>query len=155
MGNNWNIPVIWAPTLRYISAPILVIVFSFSYPDFYQSRMDPLHILGFTISHVALIMVGVGYILPAWFDPIVPEHRKLEGDMPTAPGVNNSVVEAQMDDLVESGMGESEQDSVKGSEVEETKKSGVLGGEGAVLEEPGNGQQTVRSLGGHEEKTVR
>jgi solute carrier family 6 GABA transporter-like protein 1 len=155
MGNNWNIPTIWAPVLRYISAPILAIIFSFSYPDFYQSRMDPLQILGFTISHAALIMVGLGYILPAWFDPIVPGHRRLEGDVPTASGVNNSVVEAQLDDVVETGLAGSEEGSDKGSDVEERKKSGVLDGEGAVLEGQGSGQRMEKPLRGLEEKTVR
>jgi len=32
-GKNWKIPVFWGPLLRYISAPILAIVFSFSYPE--------------------------------------------------------------------------------------------------------------------------
>jgi solute carrier family 6 GABA transporter-like protein 1 len=129
MGNNWNIPVFWAPILRYISAPILAIIFSFSYPDFYASRMDPLHILGFTISHAALIMVGLSYILPRWFDPIVPAQRRAEGDVPTAPGVNNSIVEAQQDHAVEAGVGTGEgDDSEKGSEGEYGKGEGVLEG---------------------------
>jgi solute carrier family 6 GABA transporter-like protein 1 len=156
MGKNWNIPVMWSPLLRYISAPILVIIFSFSYPDFYQSRMDPLHILGFTISHAALIMVGLGYIVPQWFDPIVPQHRRLEGDVPTATGINNSVVEAQQDDVVESGMSRSDGfESDKIREREEGKKSGVLSGDGNEFEGQGSGVPTQASLGGQEEKTMR
>jgi solute carrier family 6 GABA transporter-like protein 1 len=77
-GKNWNIPFFWGPVLRYISAPILAIVASFAYPDFYaRGRMDPIHIAGFTFAHVSLFLAVAGLIVPRAFDVFVmPERRK-------------------------------------------------------------------------------
>lgn len=77
-GKNWNIPFFWGPVLRYISAPILAIVASFSYPDFYaRGRMDPVHIAGFTFAHISLFLAVAGLIVPRAFDVFVkPERRK-------------------------------------------------------------------------------
>ncbi|SPN99737.1 related to sodium- and chloride-dependent GABA transporter 1 [Cephalotrichum gorgonifer] len=86
-GNNWEIPTFWAPLLRYISAPVLAIVFSFSYPAFYRLRYEPLHILGFGIGHIALIIIALGFIVPRWFDVLIPPARRGEGHIPYAPGV--------------------------------------------------------------------
>ncbi|CAI4210783.1 unnamed protein product [Parascedosporium putredinis] len=55
----------YSPLLRYIAGPILAIVFGFSYPAFYKLRYDPLHILGFAVGHIALIIVAFGFIVPA------------------------------------------------------------------------------------------
>ncbi|KAG5917759.1 hypothetical protein E4U61_002430 [Claviceps capensis] len=76
---NWKIPSLWAPILRYVAAPILAIVYSFSYPSFYALREDPLHILGFAIGHIALLLVGSGFIVPRWLDGLIPPERRGEG----------------------------------------------------------------------------
>ncbi|CZT45072.1 related to sodium-and chloride-dependent GABA transporter 1 [Rhynchosporium secalis] len=86
-GNNWEIPMIWAPTLRYIGAPILAIVYSFSYPAFFKVRNDPMHIFGFAVGHIALVIVGMGVMVPRWFDVFVPVERRDEGRIPYAPGL--------------------------------------------------------------------
>jgi len=77
VGKNWSIPLVWGPVLRYISAPILAIIASFSYPDFYaRGRMDPLHIFGFTVAHIGFFLVVVGLVLPRALDIFVrPERR--------------------------------------------------------------------------------
>lgn len=134
-GKNWNIPVFWAPLLRYITAPILTIVLSFAYPDFYQQRYDPLHIIGFTIAHFSLLMVGLGFIAPRWFDVFVPVQRRGEGDIATVPNLESGVVDALRDGEMGSGegyreAGERSRDTVansienddKYSEREEEKK---------------------------------
>ncbi|KAG6031900.1 hypothetical protein E4U19_007817 [Claviceps sp. Clav32 group G5] len=78
---NWKIPPLWAPILRYIAAPILAIVYSFSYPSFYILREDPLHVLGFSIGHIALLLVGSGFIVPRWLDSLIPPERRGEGKL--------------------------------------------------------------------------
>jgi len=76
-GKNWNIPMFWGPVLRYISAPILAIVASFAYPDFYaRGRMDPVHIAGFTFAHVSLFLAVAGLIVPRAFDIFVKPARR-------------------------------------------------------------------------------
>ncbi|KAI9806944.1 MAG: hypothetical protein M1833_002602 [Piccolia ochrophora] len=78
-GKNWNIPSFWAPLLRYISAPVLGIVFSFAYPEFYTLRYDPLMITGFTLSHSCLLLVAVGFVMPRYYEVFIPPHRRHEG----------------------------------------------------------------------------
>ena len=76
-GKNWAIPVIWGPVLRYISAPILAIIVSFSYPDFYaRGRMDPLHIAGFSFAHVSFVLVVVALVFPRSLDVFVKRERR-------------------------------------------------------------------------------
>lgn len=65
--------------MRYVSAPILAIVYSFSYPSFYKLREDPLHILGFAVGHVALLLILSGFIVPRWYDALIPPPRREEG----------------------------------------------------------------------------
>lgn len=78
-GGNWSIPVFWAPTLRYVAAPALAIVYGFSYPNFYQLRNDPLHVLGFGVGHIGVMIVIAGFIVPKWFDVFIPPSRRGEG----------------------------------------------------------------------------
>ncbi|KAG5983064.1 hypothetical protein E4U55_000862 [Claviceps digitariae] len=74
-----KIPSLWSPLIRYIAAPILAIVCSFSYPSFYALRQDPFHILGFAVGHMALLLVASGFILPRWLNALVPPARRGEG----------------------------------------------------------------------------
>lgn len=76
-----KIPFLWSPLIRYIAAPILAIVYSFSYPSFYALRKDPLHILGFVIGHLALLLVGSGFIFPRWLNILIPPPRRGEGKL--------------------------------------------------------------------------
>ncbi|KAG6117468.1 hypothetical protein E4U13_001029 [Claviceps humidiphila] len=78
---NWQIPSLWAPILRYIAAPILAIVYGFSYPSFYALRVDPLHILGFVIGHIALLLIGFGFMVPRWLGGLIPPERRGEGKL--------------------------------------------------------------------------
>ncbi|KAH7407414.1 Sodium:neurotransmitter symporter family protein [Cadophora sp. MPI-SDFR-AT-0126] len=85
-GKNWKIPMLWAPTLRYMGAPILAIVYGFSYASFYAVRNDPMHIIGFAVGHLALVIIVLGLIVPSWFDVFVPVPRREEGKIPYTPG---------------------------------------------------------------------
>lgn len=85
-GNgNWNIPPFWPPLLRYASAPILAIVFSFAYPEFYSLRYDPMMIAGFILAHFCLLLILLGVILPRYYNIFVPRHRRAEGTEETIP----------------------------------------------------------------------
>jgi solute carrier family 6 GABA transporter-like protein 1 len=82
--------------VKYVSGPILAIVYSFSYPNFINSgsplsgRQNPLHIMG-------------------WFDVFIPPNRRNEGHIPYAPMVTQDPDE--MNQGVESGLGETETDA--------------------------------------------
>jgi solute carrier family 6 GABA transporter-like protein 1 len=67
--------------IRYIAAPILAIVYSFSYSGFYEVRNDPLHILGFAVGHIALIIIFAGFMLPRWFNVMIPPERRNDGKL--------------------------------------------------------------------------
>jgi len=97
-GKNWKIPLLWAPTLRYLGAPILAIVYGFSYPGFYAVRNDPMHIFGFAVGHLALVIIALGLIVPSWFDIFVPVPRREEGKIPYAPGVIGGSIDVDSDD---------------------------------------------------------
>lgn len=79
-GNgNWNIPTFWPVLLRYISAPILAIVFSFAYPEFYTLRYDPMMISGFILAHICLLLILLGVVFPRYYDIFIPPNRRAEG----------------------------------------------------------------------------
>jgi solute carrier family 6 GABA transporter-like protein 1 len=106
-GNgNWNIPRFWPILLRYISAPILAIVFSFAYPEFYTLRYDPMMISGFILAHICLLLILLGVVFPRYYNVFIPSHRRCEGTEATTPNKRkelNSVLEAHGID-VESSM---------------------------------------------------
>lgn len=37
--------------------------------------------------HIVLVSSLVGLIMPRWFNVLVPDHKKLEGDYPVMPGI--------------------------------------------------------------------
>ena len=78
-GKNWTIPTFWPFLLRYISAPVLALIYSFSYPAFYQLRNDPMHIAGFTLAHLCLVLVVLGVMIPRYFDVFIPPNRRDDG----------------------------------------------------------------------------
>ena len=78
-GSNWKIPVFWPLLLRYISAPVLAIVFSFAYPEFHTLRYDPLMITGFILAHIGLCVILLGFVMPRYYDVFIPVHRRQEG----------------------------------------------------------------------------
>ncbi|KAI9898706.1 hypothetical protein N3K66_007066 [Trichothecium roseum] len=80
-GKNWKIPSFWAVLLRYIAAPALAIIYSFCYGAFYELRQDPLHVLGFAVGHIALLIIAGGFLLPRWYDVFIPPKRRGEGHM--------------------------------------------------------------------------
>ncbi|KAA8648061.1 hypothetical protein EYZ11_012915 [Aspergillus tanneri] len=84
-GGNWKIPRFWPLLLRYISAPVLAIVFSFAYPEFYGLRYDPMMIAGFILAHLCLLVILLGVVLPRYYNIFIPAHRQEEGTEITIP----------------------------------------------------------------------
>lgn len=56
-GKNWKIPVFWPVLLRYISGPVLAIIFSFTFPEFHLLRYDPMMIASFILSTLGLTAI--------------------------------------------------------------------------------------------------
>lgn len=65
--------------LRYISGPVLAIIFSFAFPEFHKLRYDPMMITGFILSTIGITIMLVGFIMPRYYDIFVPPHRQSEG----------------------------------------------------------------------------
>jgi solute carrier family 6 (neurotransmitter transporter, GABA) member 1 len=65
--------------LRYVSGPVLAIIFSFAYPEFYTLRYDPLMILGFIVAHIGMVIVIGGCVMPRYYSVLIPAHRRAEG----------------------------------------------------------------------------
>ncbi|TWU73358.1 hypothetical protein ED733_000392 [Metarhizium rileyi] len=99
--NNWSIPSFWGPLIRYVSAPILAIVYSFSYPSFYKLREDPLHILGFAVGHIALLIIGSGFVIPRWLNVLVPPTRRGEGKLDIGANVSPKNAQSEETDGIE------------------------------------------------------
>jgi solute carrier family 6 GABA transporter-like protein 1 len=82
-GKNWKIPPFLPFLLRYISGPVLAIIFSFAFPEFHTLRYDPMMITGFILSILTIIVVLVGAVMPRYYDAFIPFERRGEGTEPT------------------------------------------------------------------------
>ena len=83
VGKNWKIPSFLPILLRYISGPVLAIIFSFAYPEFHTLRYDPMMITGFIIAHLTMLAIILGYAIPRYYDALIPMERRGEGTEPT------------------------------------------------------------------------
>ncbi|KAF1968292.1 Sodium:neurotransmitter symporter [Bimuria novae-zelandiae CBS 107.79] len=83
LGKNWKIPSSLPFLLRYISGPVLAIIFSFAYPEFHTLRYDPMMITGFILSHLGMLAIIMGYAIPRYYDALIPVERREEGTEPT------------------------------------------------------------------------
>lgn len=86
-GKNWALPWFWPLCLRYVSGPVLAIVFSFAYPAFRPLRNDPLTVFGFAVAHFAVLTIVSTLIFPRWMAPLIPSERREEGNRSYAPQV--------------------------------------------------------------------
>lgn len=71
---------------------------------------DPLHIFGFCIGHLVVLLVVVGLVLPRWFDVFLPQARVPQGDLAYAPAVLAEQEDAQIDISLEQGAGRSSEE---------------------------------------------
>jgi solute carrier family 6 GABA transporter-like protein 1 len=65
--------------LRYISGPVLAIIYSFAYPEFHTLRYDPMMIAGFILAHITMLVVILGFTIPRYYDAFIPMERRMEG----------------------------------------------------------------------------
>ncbi|KAI6780460.1 uncharacterized protein J7T54_002857 [Emericellopsis cladophorae] len=106
LGKNWTFPSFWAPLLRYVTGPILAIIFSFAYPSFQTVKNDPVYIFGFVAAHFLLVWVLSGVFYPRWLNVFVPVERRDDGVIPYAPNVPRGVIFGEgSDEAVETGSG--------------------------------------------------
>lgn len=82
-GKNWKIPAFLPILLRYVSGPVLVMIFSFGYPEFHTLRYDPMMIAGFILSQLTMAAVIIGFTVPRYYDAFIPYERRGEGTEPT------------------------------------------------------------------------
>ncbi len=93
--------------IRYISSPILFIVYSLAYPEFWTLRNDPMYVFGFILAHFCLIFAVVSLVLPRFYDPFVPPHRLDDGKRVAAPNVTENLLEGEAADAAETGSSDS------------------------------------------------
>lgn len=97
-GKNWKIPSFWPFLIRYISAPTLAIIYSFAYPGFYVLRDDPLHIIGFALAHLSLVLIVLGIMVPKYFDVFIPPHRRDDGKFASVANEPLLAIDASLSD---------------------------------------------------------
>ncbi|KAK5171227.1 uncharacterized protein LTR77_004371 [Saxophila tyrrhenica] len=102
-GKAWSIPPVWGVLLRYVAAPILGIIFSFSYPSFTPDRSGSLEIWGFTVAHLVLLTIIAAFLLPRFLDVLVPVERRAEGDRAYAPQVLLGAEDLRVSNGIETG----------------------------------------------------
>lgn len=112
----------WGPLLRYISSPILCIVASFAYPEFYTLRNNPPYIFGFIVAHFVMLAALLGLVMPRYLDVFVPYERRDDGIKPTMPGVTIGILEAESDRAMETGSNQGSDSDRVGSEKPPTYK---------------------------------
>ena len=75
-GKNWGLPIVWAPLLRWVSAPILTVILSISYEGFYARSKDQLQVFGFFVAHVAVLFITIGFVIPQSMNIFVSSEEK-------------------------------------------------------------------------------
>eukprot|EP00171_Calliarthron_tuberculosum_P018482 IDg18482t1 len=89
-GDNWKLPFFWAPLLRWVSAPVLISILAISYKGWREKDrfLDPLHCFAFTVAHVGIVLVVLGFLWPPSLAFLIP-NRECEADQrqySTSPG---------------------------------------------------------------------
>lgn len=96
--------------MRFISAPILAIVYSFGYPEFNGLRNDPPYIFGFILAHIIILITVSSLVIPRYLDVFIPPDRRLDGAKPIAPNVPENIMDAQIVRETENGSQSESQD---------------------------------------------
>ncbi|CVL06291.1 uncharacterized protein FMAN_03772 [Fusarium mangiferae] len=93
--------------LRYVSGPILAIIFSLAYPSFEEVKNDPLYILGFIVAHLLLVLLVwcmSVFAFPRWFNVFIVPERRDDWKQPYAPNVLRGTTEGEDATKAETGM---------------------------------------------------
>ncbi|KAG9567157.1 SNF-domain-containing protein, partial [Aureobasidium melanogenum] len=126
-GKNWKIPFFLPILLRYVSGPVLAIIFSFAFPEFHTLRYDPMMITGFILSVLGMLAVLLGFVMPRYYDVFVPVERRDEGTKETVLNQPIEKIDAVSVIMSEGDGGESGGMREK-SLVTGTREQGVLHG---------------------------
>lgn len=68
------------------------------------------------MGHIALILIAFGFIVPRWYDVLIPPRRRGEGKIPYSPGIPAETIGSSGNseaDALESGEGEVEPEVVE------------------------------------------
>lgn len=106
-GKNWKIPSFMPVLLRYVSGPVLAIIFSFAFPEFHTLRYDPMMITGFVLSILGMVAVLLGFVMPRYYDAFIPIDRRDEGTKETVLDKPMEKIDAVSVDTTEGDGGES------------------------------------------------
>lgn len=82
-GRNWKIPFFLPFLWRYVSGPVLAIIFSFAFPEFHTLRYDPMMVAGFILSILTLVAMIIGFVIPRYYAVFISPERRNEGTEPT------------------------------------------------------------------------
>jgi solute carrier family 6 GABA transporter-like protein 1 len=116
-GANWKIPPFMPFLLRYISGPVLAIIFSFAFPEFHTLRYDPMMITGFILSIITIVVVLFGCAMPRYYDAFIPIQRREEGTEMTTALETKGEVDGMPIGRLENGEGERDGKRGKGDET--------------------------------------
>lgn len=85
----WEIPLIWAYTMKFITGPITALIGAFSIGKFADVGTDVTRILGSLTGAALILFVIVGILMPRFFDIFLPpgEQNAWEEQFEPGPGV--------------------------------------------------------------------
>ena len=63
-----------------------------------------MHIVGFTLAHCVLVIIGLGVVAPRWFNVFISPRRRNDGKVETTPNVTMSAIDAEKDERIEAGL---------------------------------------------------
>ena len=90
--------------LRFISAPILAIVYSFGYPEFHTLRNDPPYIFGFILAYIIIIAVLFSLVFPRYLDIFILPKRRLDGAKLVTLNILENLVDAKILEKIKKGV---------------------------------------------------
>ncbi|KAL8405175.1 hypothetical protein RB594_009901 [Gaeumannomyces avenae] len=96
-GKNWKIPIFWAPLLKYMTSPVLLMLLSLAYPLFISKRTDPQQIFAFSFMHIVMVVTVSVFVYPRYFNVFVKREARGAGDQPVAPGVTMDTYTADIE----------------------------------------------------------
>jgi solute carrier family 6 GABA transporter-like protein 1 len=108
--------------LRYVSGPVLAIIFSFAFPEFHTLRYDPMMITGFILSILGMVGVLMGFVMPRYYDALIPVERRREGMQKTV--IDQPIEQVDGVEFVHSG-------SDDGESGRQKSEDGFEGGDGS------------------------
>ncbi|KAL8345851.1 hypothetical protein RB601_005759 [Gaeumannomyces tritici] len=98
-GKNWKIPSFWAPLLKYMTSPVLLMLLSLAYPLFISKRTDPQQIFAFSFMHIVMVVTVSVFVYPRYFNVFVKREARGAGDQPVAPGVTMDTYTADIEGI--------------------------------------------------------